>query len=80
MATTQIESMLPGVVYLAASPDSPAFKQPGDTVEAGETIALIEVMKAFMPVEASVSGVFVRYLVEAEAMVEPGDVLCEVEA
>ncbi len=79
MATEIIEATLPGVVYLSRSPEEAVFKQPGDRVEIGDTIALIEVMKAFMPIEAEVAGTLLRYAVENEAAIDVGDTICEIE-
>lgn len=79
MTLTTIEAMLPGVIYLSPSPDAPPFKTAGDPVAAGETIALVEVMKSFLPVEAEADATFVRYLVAHEASIEPGQAVCEVE-
>ena len=38
------------------SPDKPAFVSIGQAVKAGETLAIIEAMKMFNPIEADVSG------------------------
>lgn len=79
MAITPVEVPLPGVVYLAPAPGSPSFKAPGDSVAVGDTLAMVEVMKSFMPVEAQVAGTFKGYVATNEAAVEPGDTLCEIE-
>ncbi|MFE3839307.1 biotin/lipoyl-containing protein [Pseudogemmobacter sonorensis] len=75
-----IEAALPGVIYLSPSPEAPVFKQPGDRVSVGETVALVEVMKSFLAVEAEQGGTFLGYEVENEADVEPGEAICRVEA
>src|SRR5947209_8182572 len=60
--TTKVESSvaivtpLTGVYYSAASPTSPPFVNIGDTVHAGQVVALIEAMKVFNEVTADVSG------------------------
>ncbi len=79
MATKRIESPLPGVIYLSHAPGEPVFKAPGDSVAAGDTLALVEVMKSYMPVEADQAGIFRGYLVESESVLEPGEPLCEIE-
>ncbi len=80
MAITQLLSPLPGIFYHRASPDSPPFKTPGDHVSAGEVIGLIEVMKSFNEVRADAAGRLVRYLVNHEGEVMPGEPYAELEA
>ena len=75
MTIKTIEAMLPGVIYLSPAPDAPPYKTAGDKVPAGETVALVEVMKSYMPVEADEAGIFMGYLVESETVLEPGQVL-----
>lgn len=79
MATEIIEATLPGVLYLSPSPEDAAFKQPGDRVEIGDIIALVEVMKSFMAIEAEVAGTLLRYAVENQADIDVGDTICEIE-
>lgn len=40
-----------GRFYHRPTPDSPAFVQVGDSIQAGKTIGLLEVMKTFSPVK-----------------------------
>lgn len=49
-----------GTVYLRPSPDKPPFVALGQRVEAGERVALIEVMKTFTAVRSPVAGTLVR--------------------
>jgi acetyl-CoA carboxylase biotin carboxyl carrier protein len=79
MATHTVDSPLPGIVYLSPSPGTPPFKSAGDAVEVGDTLALIEVMKSFIPIEAEVAGTFGRYVAAGDAVLEPGQPLCEIE-
>ncbi len=79
MTIKMIEAMLPGVVYLSPSPDASPFKTVGDHVAAGETLALVEVMKSFLPIVAEADGIFVSYSVESESNVEPGEIVCHIE-
>ncbi|MDR6759323.1 acetyl-CoA carboxylase biotin carboxyl carrier protein [Mycoplana sp. BE70] len=80
MTIKTIEAMLPGVIYLSSSPDAAPFKTAGDRVAAGETVALVEVMKSFLPVEADADGIFLGYSVENESNIEPGETVCQIEA
>ena len=79
MAISKIEAALPGLIYHKPDPDSPAFKKDGDEVAVGDTVALVEVMKSFLPVEAEVAGTFKGYVAPDGESVEAGDVICEIE-
>ncbi|NRA86560.1 MAG: biotin carboxyl carrier domain-containing protein [Rhizobiales bacterium] len=74
-----ILSPLPGTFYSRPSPDEPAFKKAGDTVEIDDTIGLIEVMKTFIEVKSEVAGTFKAYVVENSSPVDPGAILAELE-
>ncbi len=47
---------LTGVYYSAASPTSPPFVTPGEVIQVGQTIAILEAMKVFNEIAAEVSG------------------------
>ena len=59
-----------GTYYSSSSPDKPAFVSIGQTVKAGETLAIIEAMKMFNPIEAEVAGTVVAILGETGNPVE----------
>lgn len=80
MAIAQLLSPLPGIFYHRASPDSPMFKLPGDAITIGEVIGLIEVMKSFNEVRADAAGRLIRYLVNHESEVMPGEPVAEIDA
>lgn len=73
-----IDSPMVGVVYLAKSPDAPAFVSVGDTVSIGQTVCLIEAMKTFNPVKATKAGVIREVLVAAGSPVEFGQPLFKI--
>ena len=73
-----IDSPLVGVVYLAKNPGQPAFKKVGDSVEAGETVCIVEAMKVMNEIPADISGTVVNVLVEDGQVVEFGQPLFEV--
>ena len=79
MSELNIEAALPGILYQAPSPEADPFKAVGDAVAVGDTIALIEVMKSFIEIQSEVAGTFLGYSLDAEASVEPGDVICKIE-
>ena len=56
MSKTEIMSPLPGIFYRRPSPDSPPFKNDGDSVAASDVIGVVEVMKSFHEVHAGVDG------------------------
>lgn len=80
MSKTEIMSPLPGMFYRRPSPDSPPFKNDGDSVVAADVIGLVEVMKSFHEVTAGVDGAGIRFLIEDGDAVMAGDAVAEVEA
>ncbi|GHH53292.1 MULTISPECIES: acetyl-CoA carboxylase biotin carboxyl carrier protein [Gammaproteobacteria] len=59
-----------GTFYASPAPDKPPFVTVGQTVKAGDTLAIIEAMKMFNPIEADVSGTVVAILGESGQPVE----------
>ncbi|MCR9212286.1 MAG: acetyl-CoA carboxylase [Proteobacteria bacterium] len=72
MPEHQIQSPLPGTFYRKPSPDQPEYKAVGDTVDAGEVIGLIEVMKSFHEIHADAAGIISEFLIENEEPVQAG--------
>jgi biotin carboxyl carrier protein len=70
---------LTGVYFAAASPNTPPFVSIGDTVQAGQVVALIEAMKVFNEVLAEASGCVTAILPTNGTVVQKGDVLLHVE-
>lgn len=79
MAKHKLQASVPGVVYLSPAPEENNFKESGAYVTVGETLALIEVMKSFMPIKADAEGTFYGYCVENQTSIEVGDAICEIE-
>lgn len=71
----KIVSPLPGVFYRRPAPDQEVFVKEGDTVQAGDVVGLIEVMKNFYEIKAEVEGVVDKILVDNEAVVDAGQAL-----
>lgn len=65
-----LRSPMVGTFYASSAPDKPAFVSIGQQVKAGETLAIIEAMKMFNPIEAEVSGTVVAILGENGSPVE----------
>jgi len=57
-----LRSPMVGTFYASPNPDSPAFVKVGQTVKAGETLAIIEAMKMFNQIEADIAGTIVAVL------------------
>jgi acetyl-CoA carboxylase biotin carboxyl carrier protein len=70
-----VVSPMIGIVYLSPSPTAQPYVQVGQAVAAGDTVALVEVMKMFTPVDAGASGVVDAVLVENGQHVDRGQPL-----
>lgn len=55
-------SPMVGTFYTAASPDAAPFVSIGQTVKVGDTLAIIEAMKMFNPIEAEIAGTITAIL------------------
>ncbi|HEX6228550.1 MAG TPA: biotin/lipoyl-containing protein [Solirubrobacterales bacterium] len=76
---TVIESPSVGLFWRAPSPGAPPFVEVGGRVEAGETVAIVEVMKLMNHVPSPVSGTVTSILVENGAPVEFGQPIVVVD-
>ena len=70
-----VKSPMVGTIYLQPNPEAPAFVKVGDTVEAGQTLFIIEAMKTMNPVPAPKSGRVLEVLIEDGQPVEFGEPL-----
>ena len=59
-----INSPMVGTYYAAAAPGEPPFAVAGDTVDAGQTVCIVEAMKIMNEVAAKLPAVIVKVLVE----------------
>ena len=59
-----VRAPMVGTFYLRPSPDQPPFVAVGSTVQADDTVCLVEVMKMFNTVKAEVSGTVERIVIE----------------
>lgn len=75
----QIIAPLPGVFYRRPAPDKAPFVEVGDTITAGQTVGLVEIMKQFTEVKSEVAGTVASFDVEDNGMVNPGDVIATVD-
>ncbi|ADK81411.1 acetyl-CoA carboxylase biotin carboxyl carrier protein [Sediminispirochaeta smaragdinae] len=74
-----IASPIVGTFYRSPSPDSPAYIEEGNTVKSGQTLCIIEAMKAMNELEAEYDCKILSILVENGQMVEYGTPLFSVE-
>jgi acetyl-CoA carboxylase biotin carboxyl carrier protein len=65
-----VRSPMVGTFYASASPDSPAFADIGQHVNAGDTLCIIEAMKMMNQIEADKSGVIKEILAQNEDAIE----------
>jgi biotin carboxyl carrier protein len=79
MPIKTVEAPIPGTFYRRPSPDQPVFKSEGDSIAAGDTLGLIEVMKTFTPVLAEEAGRLVAFHVDNEDAVMAGQPLYDIE-
>jgi acetyl-CoA carboxylase biotin carboxyl carrier protein len=79
MANKQIISPLPGTFYRRPTPDTPPFKAEGDSIAAGDTIGLVEVMKSFHAIQAQFGGKIVKFLIDNEEPIMAGQPIADVE-
>jgi acetyl-CoA carboxylase biotin carboxyl carrier protein len=72
-------SPMVGIAYLSPEPGTPPYVTIGQSVEAGQTLMLIEAMKTFNQIKAPKSGVVAQILVVSGGPVEYGEVLMVLE-
>ena len=76
---TYVTSPFVGTFYRAASPDSDAFVEVGDSIAPGQVLCIVEAMKLMNEIEAEGAGTIVEVLVENGKPVEYGDRLFRIE-
>ena len=74
-----VKSPMVGTVYLQPNPGADPFVKVGDTVQAGQTLFIIEAMKTMNPIPAPKAGKLVEILVEDAQPVEFGEPLAIIE-
>ena len=70
-----VRSPIVGTYYESPSPGSPPFVKPGDMVEVGQIICIVEAMKLMNEIEADASGEIVKMLVANGQPIEYGQEL-----
>jgi acetyl-CoA carboxylase biotin carboxyl carrier protein len=70
-----VKSPMVGTFYRASSPDAKAFVDVGSSINAGETVCIIEAMKLLNEIESEYAGVIKKIFVENGQPVEYGEPL-----
>ena len=70
-----VKSPIVGTFYESPSPGSAAFVKPGDQVEIGQPLCIVEAMKLMNEIESDVAGEIVKRLVQNGQPVEYGQPL-----
>jgi acetyl-CoA carboxylase biotin carboxyl carrier protein len=73
-----VKARQPGVFYRRPAPEADPYVREGGHVDAGQTIAVIEAVKTYNPVQAETSGTVTRFLLDDGAEVAPGQDIVEV--
>lgn len=76
---TVIKSPMVGTFYAASAPGAEPFAKVGKSVQAGDTLCIIEAMKILNEIEAEQAGVISQILVENGQVVEYGQPLFIIE-
>ena len=78
MAKT-VKAQMPGTFYRRPDPESDVYVEEGDSVSAGDTVGIIEVMKSFHEVKAEEGGTVSKFLIGDEEAVDAGQDILELE-
>jgi len=73
-----VKSPIVGTFYESPSPGSPAFVKPGDVVDAGQVLCIVEAMKLMNEIESDVAGEIVKRFVQTGQPIEYGQPLFSV--
>ncbi len=75
----KVTAPLVGVFYRASSPDAEPFVKPGDRIEAGQVVCILEAMKLFNEITSDHAGVVSRIIPENGELVSLGQELFWIE-
>jgi acetyl-CoA carboxylase biotin carboxyl carrier protein len=73
-----VKSPIVGTFYESPSPGSPPFVKPGDMVESGQVLCIVEAMKLMNEIESDVAGEIVKRFVQSGQPIEYGQPLFSV--
>ncbi len=66
----EVKSPIVGTFYRSSSPDKDPYIVPGDNIQKGTVVCIVEAMKLFNEIESEVSGKVVKILVDDASPVE----------
>ena len=75
-----VKSPMVGTFYRSPEPTAPPFASPGDRIQKGQVLCIIEAMKLMNEIESEVSGVIAEVLVENGQAVQFGQPMFRIEA
>lgn len=75
----EVKSPIVGTFYESPSPGSPAFVKPGDQVEVGQVLCIVEAMKLMNEIEAEWAGTIVEIFAQNGKNVEYGQKLFRIK-
>lgn len=70
-----VKSPIVGTFYESPSPGAPPFVKPGDMVEAGQVLCIVEAMKLLNEIESDIAGEVVKKLASNGQPIEYGQEL-----
>jgi acetyl-CoA carboxylase biotin carboxyl carrier protein len=76
----EVKSPIVGTFYDSPSPGASAFVKPGDIVEIGQVLCIVEAMKLMNEIESDVAGEVVRRIATSGQPVEYGQPLFAIRA
>jgi acetyl-CoA carboxylase biotin carboxyl carrier protein len=74
-----VKSPMVGTFYRSPSPGAKVFANPGDAVNEGQTVCIVEAMKLLNEIPTEFGGTIKEFLVENGQPVEYGQPLCVIE-
>jgi len=74
-----IKSPMVGTFYASPAPNAPPFVKPGDVVQVGQVLCIIEAMKLMNEIESEVAGEVARIYVDNGQPVEYGESLFAIQ-
>ncbi len=75
----KVVSPLMGTFYRSSAPDAPPLVEPGQKIDAGQVVCIVESMKIFTELRAEKAGVVKAILVENEDPVMKNQEVMEIE-
>jgi acetyl-CoA carboxylase biotin carboxyl carrier protein len=76
----EVKSPIVGTFYESPSPGAAAFVKPGDMIEVGQVLCIVEAMKLMNEIESDVAGEVVRRIASSGQPVEYGQPLFAIRA